>query len=323
MFWLLILSTPLAVAALLISGKYIIRSGSVIARSLHVSEYVLSFILIALATSLPELSVGINSALVGVPELSFGDIIGTNIVNLTLVVGLVTVVSGTLTLRDYTHFKNNRLFELAVLVSPLILLLDGTLSRLDGGILLVLFAWNIIRLLDIDDKILGRKVLRPHYAQHAHEPAVSGRWLLYHVAILLVAVASLLTATHILVQGAQALGHVLEIPEVLVGVLIIATLTSLPELTVGIRGALAGRGGLALGDEFGSSAINATLVLGIVALIEPIHIADTQIIITGLAFTVMATVLLFIFLHTKHSLSRWEGMVLCGCYVLFIGAQFL
>lgn len=312
-----------AVALLLISGKLIVRSISVLARSFGISEYVLSFVLLAFATSLPELSVGSNAALSGIPELSLGDIIGTNIVNITLVVGMVALVGGTTSIRDYVHFKNNRLYQLTTVLAPLILMLDGVLSRTDAVLLLVLFVWSIIRLLDIDDKILGRKVLRPHLLPHALAVGTSGLRILLYALMLLAGVAILLFSTHIIITIAESLATMAGISNILIGVLIIATLTSLPELTIGIRSAIRGKGGVTLGDVFGSATINSTLVLGVVALIHPIEVVDTAFIAVAIVTTIVIFGLVFLFLHTKQSLSRGEGCVLIGCFILFAVAQIL
>lgn len=310
-----------AVALLIISGKLIVRSISVLARSLRISEYVISFVLLAFATSLPELSVGVNAAVAGVPELSLGDIIGTNIVNITLVVGMVALVGGTTSIRDYQHFKNNRLYQLTTVLAPLILLLDGELSRIDAVILLALFGWSIIRLLDIDDKILGRKILRPHLAAHARAAGTTGIKVLPYVGLLALGVTGLLFSTHSIIAIAESLATLAGMSQILIGIVIIAILTSLPELTIGVRSALRGKGGVTLGDVFGSATINSTLVLGVVALIQPITVEGTAFLLIAIITTIVIFSLVFLFLHTKQSLSRSEGVILLLCFVCFILAQ--
>ncbi|MEX1087439.1 MAG: hypothetical protein WD312_03440 [Candidatus Paceibacterota bacterium] len=311
----------IAIFALIQAGKYVVRSLSVLARFLSVSEYVLSFFLIALATALPELSVGINSALLGVSELSFGDILGTNIVNLTLILGAVAVVGGSINLKDYAHFKENRLIELSVMLAPLMLALDGTLSRLDGSILLVLFVVLIFRLLDIDDTILGRKVLRPHLVASVNEVATSWKDFSKHLLIFAIGVAALIVATLTIVVNAKDFSLAIGISEVLVGVLIVGTCTSLPELTIGLRSVLKKHGGVALGDIFGAAAINSTLTLGIVALISPVRLNDSHILMVGIVFTALSFFFASLFLKSKRSISRREGLLLVVLYLFFVLAQ--
>jgi cation:H+ antiporter len=311
----------LAVVLLIQSGKVVVRALSQLARRLGLSEYVLSFVLLAFATSLPEFSVGMNAALSGVPALSLGDIIGTNVVNTTLIMGLVAIIGRTVMVRDYDHFKSNRIFEFLIVLSPLLFLLDGRLGRGEALILLVFFVWNLFRLLDIDDKIFGRKVLRPHLSDSAHVSTGPAVGLPRLALTLFVGAAVLISATVIIVGSAQQLALSWGISEVIIGLLIIATATSLPELTIGIRSVTQAKGGLALGDIMGAAAINSTFTLAIVALIEPIVITDTTIIWKSLGFTAVAFLLLFYFLHTKRALSRGEGVVLCAWYGLFVLAQ--
>lgn len=310
-----------AVFVLIQTGKKVVQSLGVLARFLHVSEYVLSFVFLAFATSLPEFSTGINSALLGIPQFSFGDIIGTNIVNFTLILGVIAVAGGTIKLKDYSHFKNNRWFEIMVVLAPLFLILDGTLSRIDGVILLMLFVWNIFRLLDIDDMILGRKVLRPHLSSYVHSSVVTWKEFYIHLLIFVLSISSLLISTMAIVMVVKNLSSAIGISHALIGILFISVVTSLPDLVVGLRGVKNKLGGVALGDIFGAAANNATLTLGVVSLISPIVLNDLKLVWTGIIFTALAFGFTFLFLKSKSSISRREGIALIGVYVLFLIVQ--
>ncbi len=321
---LIALVTAVAAFVVLIEcGKRIVRSVSVLARSFRVSEFVLSFVLIAFATSLPELSVGINAAISGVPELSLGDIIGTNIINITLVLGVIAVMSGAISVRDYDTFSHNRLFQLTIVLAPFILLMDGTLSRGDGFILLGLLLVHLIRLLHIDEHIWHRKVLRPHLVSSATAAPESDVSVWRQGIILAVALPLMVGATYVVVYTAKLWAELLAVPVVLVGVLVVATATSLPELIIGMRSARTQHGGVAIGDIFGAAAINASLILGVVAIIHPIELQETAILWSGLGFTMFAFLLVYIFLHTKRTIVRWEGWVLILCYALFVSVQLI
>lgn len=321
--WILGLIIIGALWLMIQSGKLLVRSIGILARRWGLSEFILSFILIAFATSLPELAIGINSALAGVPELSFGDILGTNIVNLTLIIGIVAVIGKTITVSDYAHFKSNRLYQLVIVLAPMILLLDGILSRLDGAILLGLFTWNLFRFLDVDNAH-ERKVLRPHLAEHAAAPVPSHAGVTWrYLLLLVVSAAGLAGATYLIVTTAETIAIALAIPTVLIGILIIATCSSLPELTVGIRSVVSRQGGVAIGDVFGAAAFNSTLTLGLVALIKPIVLSSITVVLVGIGFTLISYFLVFYFLHTKQAISRGEGIVLLVMYVLFILTQII
>jgi cation:H+ antiporter len=303
------------------AGKFVVKSLGVVARYLRISEYVISFVLIAIATSLPELSVGINSAVIGIPEVSFGDIIGTNIVNFCLILGLVAIVGKEIELEDYSHFKSNRIFQFVAALAPLLLLLDGTLSRLDGAILIILFGWYLIRLLDIDDQILGRKVLRPHLRKYTDEKPTTQKKFYKHIFELVVATAAMLGSSWLLISSVKDISAALGISGAVIGVLLVAICTSLPDLIVGLRSVNTENDGMALGDIFGASTIKSTLTLGVVALISPFSLADQMIVWVGLAFIAVALLAIFYFLKSKHSLSRREGSVLFSLYILFVLSQ--
>lgn len=312
-----------AVFVLIQAGKRVVQSLSGIARYLHVSEYVLSFVLIAFATSLPELSIGINSAIAGIPQFSFGDILGTNIVNFTLILGTIAVFGGAVKLKDYAHFQNNRIFELLIVLAPLFLIVDGVLSRFDGLILLLLFVWNIFRLLDIDDKILGRKVLRPHLSSYVHGTITSRGEFARHTLIFVISIVLLLASTMAIVFSVKNVSLLVGVSHVLIGILIISVTTSLPDLIIGLRSVRKKLGGIALGDIFGAAAINSTLTLGIVSMISPIILNELMVVWVGIAFTIAAFVLAFFFLKSKNSISRKEGLVLVGLYIIFAATQLL
>ncbi len=321
MLWFFIVGLLLSVTVLIVSSKWVVQSASRIARTVKVSEFIISFVLIALATTLAELSIGIQSALQGVPELSFGDVVGTNIANLTLVLGLVAIVSGSVTLQDYEHFKHHRSFQLLILTAPFILLLDGELSRFDGVLLLLLAGWNLLQVFDKDEHILKRKVMRTHLHSHAHTtPHVSSK-IWHDVTVLMFGVLALVSGTYMLIFFAKELAIGVGISKVLIGILIVAVCTSMPEIVVGVRSALSKHGGVALGDVMGATALNASLVLGLVAIIHPITIADTSFILVALGATVTALLLLYIFLHSKHQLSRLEGIAMLSFYIVFVVLQ--
>ncbi|MEX0877705.1 MAG: sodium:calcium antiporter [Candidatus Spechtbacterales bacterium] len=317
-----VLAIVVGIFLLIQSGKRVVGSLGAMARFLGISEFVLSFVLVAFATSLPELTVGINSALLGISELSFGDILGTNVINFTLILGTVAIVGGNIALKDYEHFRKNRFFELALLLSPLVLMLDGALSRIDGTILLLLFTWNIIRLLDVDDMILGKKVFRPHLAEHVHHKAETRKEFFKNLAVFLASVTFLISAAILIVYSVRNLSVAFGLSRILVGVLVVGVGTSLPELTIGIRSVRRKMGGISLGDIFGSGVINSTLILGIVSLISPIHLENKLSLFVGLIFTVAAFLTVLFFLRKKKStISRKEGFVLVAIYILFAASQ--
>jgi cation:H+ antiporter len=168
---------------------------------------------------------------------------------------------------------------------------------------------------------LGAKNLAATLGRGGASARGIGVGVLRYLAMLVVSAVVLLGSTYVIVLIAKDIAAALIMPAVVVGVLIIAIITSLPELTIGVRGVLKGRAGVALGDVFGAATINSTFTLGTVALLSPVVVTDMRIIWSSIFFTIFVFLLIFYFLHTKQSLSRREGVLLVGAFFAFIGMQ--
>ena len=305
----------IGVFILIYSGIYVVRTVSAI---LRMSEFVLSVILLSFATSLAELTVGVRSALSGIPEVSLGDVLGTNIVNLSLILGLVAIVGGGVKLEDYRHFLLDRPYFFLFILSPTVLLLDGVLSRIDGAILLSLFLWNMARITREREHVVRHKSLRYHHARHVGHTVADRREFFHNVTRFLVAAPLLVVAAQIIVTTVQNVAGEIGIPEFVIALYAISVGTSLPEMTVGLRSALAHKTGMSLGNLFGAATLNSTLVLGVVSLIAPITDVDLGVVrITGVttAFVMLAV---FSFLLRKSVITRSQGIIL-----LLMNAAFL
>lgn len=313
----------LGIFVLLRAGVYVVRSLSAMARYLRFSEFVLSFILLAFATSLAELTVGASSAISGIPELSLGDILGTNIVNLALILGFVAVLGGELELKDYQHFKEGRLFLFLLLIAPLIMLLDGTLSRIDGAFLLAFFSLNILRMLRERERkmVVERKVLRHSLEAHAAHIAATRREFLHRVLVFAISVPLLVASAYVMIFAIRNIAALVHAPEFLIGLFIVSIGTSLPELSVGIRSVTLNKDGVSLGNLFGASALNATLILGVVSLIHPITVARFNAFLIAGIFLVLIISVIYLFLRKRKFLTRKEGFILVTLYLLFVIAQ--
>jgi len=326
MFEPLFLNLGLIIVGLLVlvySGVYVVHSISALARFLGISEYTISFILLAIATTLPELSVGVSAAASGDPGLSLGNVLGTNIVNITLILGLVAVISGKVELADYEDFRKTRFSIFLLVISPAILLIDGALSRMDGIILLFLFLWNIYRTLHLGVKY-GRRTPGPLEGGAA---GVAGKLLenrrkfSRRFFIFTISVAALVASSYLVVYSASNLSLVLGLPEILIGILVVALGTSLPELSLGIRSAVEGKGSVPFGNLLGALVMNSTLVLGVTAVISPIGVAESSIFWISAVFMAASVLLVFYFLRTRHFLVRREGIALIFVYTAFLLIQ--
>lgn len=298
-----------ALGVLVFSGGWLIRLLVKLSSRLGLSQFLVAFIIMAFATSIPELFVGINSALRGNPTLAFGNVIGANIANLTLVIGISALVGKGLKSRS-KYLKKDLILMFLFALAPLILLFLGKeLSRIDGVILLVLFFGYVYYLI--------RNRRNPGKIKY------KGRGKL---GILLVsfaiAITMLFISAHLVVKNAEILSAELYLPPIIIGLFLISLGTALPELIVGIKAAMQRKPDLALGDCMGSVVANSTLVLGATALIMPI--TDSSVIFLISAVYMMIVCIAFsAFLIKQRGLNILSGIILVCMYAFFIALGFL
>lgn len=296
----------IASLVLIKSSAVLVRALVNIARFMRWSEFLVSFILIGIATSLPELFVGISSAFNNASALSLGNIIGSNIVNLTLVAGIIILFSRGIKIKSKIIQRDVWIvFGLAVL--PILFLLNKTLSRFEGLILLGLFAGYLIYL-------VRRKKESPKILNNFSEI----KTVLKSIIIFIISLVLLLASAWLIVYSAQTIALGLNANLVLIGILIVAFGTSLPELIFGLRSVLMKHKEMHMGNLIGSTAANSALILGITALIRPIQLESLNSFITGAVFMILALLLFNLFIRTKNKLSWKEGLLLILFYVVFV-----
>jgi cation:H+ antiporter len=294
---------------LFVSGTFLVRSLHKISNFLRISEFTAAFIIMAFATSVPELFVGISSAIAGNPALSLGNVIGSNLLNLTIITGIICLMGKGI------KFKTKKVnydiyYMFALVLAPIILFIVGnSLSRIDGAILIALFGFNIYRLLKKRKKY--RKVLKvPVY-----------RWaVLLNFSIFIIALVGLFFSAQYAVKYATLLSVELALPPIMLGLFLISFGTTLPELTFGIRAASLGYGEMAIGDQIGTIITNSSLILGIVALIRPIT-ANFAVFLISAMFMIFAAFLLITFIKTNKRIEATEAIALILIYVIFLVIQ--
>ncbi len=293
---------------LVVSGTYLVRSLSKISQFLKITEFTAAFILMSVATSFPELFVGISSATAGRSALSLGNVIGANIIDITLIMGIFILLGGGIRTREKV-LEEKPFLLVAIAILPLLLFyLGGSISRIDGGILLAVFflySWRTIR--------SGRrfeKEYKVHKKMKPHEVLVT--WSLF-----LVSLAALFLSSRFVIEYASSIGEALNIPDVLLGVFLLSVSTTLPELTFGVLSVLRGHKSMSVGNQAGTIITNSTLILGIVALISPI-VANQLVFFVSALFLVFSAVLFVTLSKSGKRLDTTEGIALILLYVLFL-----
>lgn len=281
--------------------KYIVS----LAEKFNISEFVTSFLIAGFVSILPEFFIGVNSALEGVPDVGIGTLIGNNIVDLTLVIGIIAILGKTIPTQ-----KTDRISSYGFLFAvglPLGLMLDGYLSQFDG-LLLVLTSVIYFGLMLKNEPLRDTK------------KTVSVENALPDIAAFVVMVALIFVSSHFVVTSAVEIAHFMGFPEILAGLILISVGAALPELTFSVQAIMARHKSVALGDILGNVVLDATLSIGVMAIIFPFSI-DVGIIGIAAMFMVFSALMLTTFLDDEHKLVRRDGIALIGLYVVFVVVQ--
>jgi len=280
--------------------------------------FALSAIILALGTSFPELFVGIASALEGSPSISLGGITGSNIANIALIGGLAAMIAGRVRVRG-EYMKREIWVALIASIIPLVLMLDGNLNRVDGLILLAVYLANATSFFRTRYVQIGREQQEESFVyrffrQFNHIDSKKKR----EFGRLFVGVALMLFSADIIVKVAVHLASTIQMPEFVIGLIVVAVGTSLPEFAFSLRSLEENEPSMFFGNLLGSTIANSTLVLGVVALIKPIELfAVSEYFIAVVAFMIIFLVFWY-FIRTKHRLDRWEAGMLILMYVIFV-----
>ncbi|OGZ24798.1 MAG: hypothetical protein A2896_02220 [Candidatus Nealsonbacteria bacterium RIFCSPLOWO2_01_FULL_43_32] len=297
------------------AGKWLIDALARIGVCLKLKEFVLAFFVMGITATMPNLIIGIVAALNGIPELSFGDVVGANIFDLSIVVGLAALISrGGLSSNSQT-VQGSSVFIMVIALLPLFLIFDGNLSRIDGIVLLIAFAVYTVWLFSKKDRFT--KVYENCPVRF------SQREIIKDILIILSGLTLLLIGGQGVVQSALFFYQTFNLPLGLIGIFVVAIGTSMPETFFCLHAARRGQDWMILGNLMGNVAITSTFILGIVSLIAPIKIADFSPFVIARIFLIIAVLSFFLLIRTGQKITRKEGLVLIGIYVVFLIVEIL
>ena len=275
-------------------------------------EFVVAFIVIAFASSLPNLFVGISSALQKIPELSFGDVAGNNLVALTIAVALATFFAKGGIPANSRAIQTTAIFTMVSAVLPLILVLDNNLSRIDGLILIGFFIFYLIWLFSKKERFT--KV----YNGHKVHPFKDFNNFLKDLLKVFLGIIFLIISSQGIVKSAQFFASTFSMSLISIGILVTGAGSALPEIYFAVASAKKGETWLILGDLMGAVIIPSTLVLGIVALICPFQISDFSPFLVARVFLVISALLFYFSVRSGHRISKKEAFILLLIYVAFL-----
>jgi len=267
-------------------------------------------ILVGFSLALPELFVGIAAALDGKPQMALGMVVGASMANLSLIIGGLAILASVIPIVG-EYLKRDLWVTVGISLMPFAMLFDGVISRIEGGVLVVLYFIYAFYL--SNEKMVIKSSKKKI---NSHE-----RWGL--VVMLVLGIIIMSVCSWQLVQIAVGVAAVWGVSWFWMGLILIAFGTTLPELLLLSFSRKKHRASLVLPDLLGSVVINSTVILGVVALITPIVMHESlQRGLSGM-FLVIILGLFWLFTKSKRKLERWEGVVLVGFYLMFIGLQFM
>ncbi|TPV35485.1 calcium/sodium antiporter [Paucihalobacter ruber] len=299
---------------LVVGGEYLVRSSVALSFKFNISKLVIGMTIVSFATSAPELLVSLQAALAGNSDIALGNVIGSNVANIGLVLGLTAMISPLVVDRSFYRL-NWPMMMLVSIVLYFFLKNDNVLSLLEGVILMVALIVFLVILVrsslksknvdveEVDDKL----------------QFVSG----IKITIwLIIGALALYFGSEWLVKGAQQLAQSVGVSDYAISVTVIAIGTSVPELAASIIAAIKQEKAISLGNLIGSNIFNICSVLGLTAMIKPIAVnPNTPEILASNIFWMIgiaAVMLPLVFLPKRYELSRYKGFLLFGAYMVFI-----
>ena len=302
--WAQVLLLIFGIVVVLKSADWLTNGAVGLATKLGISQIVIGLTIVAIGTSMPEFFVSIVSAIKGTPDLAVGNIVGSNIFNVLLIVGVAATVAPIAIQRATVR----RDIPIAIVASIMLtfMMLDDNISRIDALILFaafIAFIWITLRNSknDANEKDASTEKVIPTWKS---------------VLFIIFGLVGLVLGSNIFVDNASSLAHGWGISDAVIGLTIVAGGTALPELATSAVAARKGDSGIAIGNVLGSNVFNILMILGLTGIISPMHIQNITYI--DMAVMVISMALFWLFSFTKLRVERWEGCVLIACFLGYI-----
>ncbi|MFO7769399.1 MAG: calcium/sodium antiporter [bacterium] len=296
------------VVALYAGGEALVRGAVRLAGVLGVRPLIIGLTVVAFGTSSPELAASVTAALTGAHEVVLGNVVGSNIMNIGLVLGLTALVYP-LSAR-LTVVRREVPVMVAVGLLPLLVARDGVIGRLEGLILVLLLAVYLL--------LLYRESRMPEEAaEFVEEYAPGGRGVLFALAAVAAGAVLLVVGARWLVEGGVNLARTVGVSERVIGLTLVAFGTSLPELASAMVAAVKQEADIVLGNLIGSSIFNILAILGLTSMVRPV-LTEYAVVVPDILVMTAFGLLALPMLHTRKRLDRWEGGVLAAGYLLYL-----
>ena len=304
-------------ALLLLGADLLVRGASRLALALGLTPIVVGLTVVSIGTSAPELAISVGGALAGTPDLALGNIVGSNIANVLLILGLVALVTPLVVHRQLVWLDVPLMIGASLLVFAMAV--DGRIARWEGGVLVAAAIAYILFLVRMARRHPEQVPEDPHLGDGDGDGDAEARpGTLRQLLLMAAGLALLVAGARLLVQAATAIAGALGLSDLVIGLTVVAVGTSLPEIATSLLSSLRGQRDLAVGNIVGSNIFNLLLVLGGTALVasDGIPVAATALRFDLPVMTAVAVACLPIF-FVGLCIRRWEGALFVGYYVAY------
>ncbi|HNE92044.1 MAG TPA: calcium/sodium antiporter, partial [Agitococcus sp.] len=308
-----VITILLLVAGLVIltfGADFLVKGASSLAGSLGISPLVIGLTVVAFGTSAPEMSVSVSSAFKGSAEIAVGNVVGSNICNVLLILGLSAIAASLVVQKQLVRFDIPLMIYASLIV--LLMSIDGQISRIDG---VLLFAGIVAYTVFLIKEARREGVAVVEGADDIEPPQP----LWKNAILIIVGLAMLVLGSQWLVDGAVAIAKYFGLSELVIGLTIVAIGTSLPELATSVMASLKGERDIAVGNILGSNLFNIGAVLGLSGMFAPqgLPVAHTSLLVDIPVMILVALACLPVFL-ANYTVTRTDGVAFVLCYVVYV-----
>ncbi|MFO7635592.1 MAG: calcium/sodium antiporter [Caldilinea sp.] len=301
---------------LVIGAEVLVRGASRLAAALGISPLVIGLTVVAFGTSSPELAVSLQSALNGQPDLAVGNVVGSNILNVLLILGLSALITPLIVAQQLVRLDVPIMIGASVLVW--VLALNGVISRIEGTVLFALMVAYLTFLIWQSRREQNPAVTAEYEQEFTVGESKTRKRFMLNIFFVVIGLAMLILGSRFFVQGASDLARTFGMSELVIGLTIVALGTSLPEVAASLMAAIKGERDIAVGNVVGSNLFNLLSVLALTAVIAPggVPVSPGALNLDIPFMVAVAFACLPIFV-TRNLIARWEGAVFFGYYLAY------
>lgn len=297
----------LGMVCLIKGADFFVEGSSNVAKALKIPSIIIGLTLVSIGTSLPELSVSVNSALQGLDDMSFGNVIGSNIFNIFMVIGISALFTPMIVEKSVVKYDIPILIAIGIFVLIFgFAITPGTFSRFESIILLLMFICYMVFIVlrSKKSKVIDEK----------QEETKNKKWYI-NLLFIVVGLAGIIGGGELVVNSAKKIAINLGMSELLVGLTIVSIGTSLPELVTSVVAARKKENDIAVGNAIGSSIFNCLLIIGVSSTITPLNVDVSSLLDT--IVMIISALLIFIFTYKNYKINKIQGGVFVAIYLLY------